>query len=259
MPRAPSEKMIEAEKLFNDGMSMVEIAKKLGVSDGTVRSWKNRYKWGDNSKKTKKANCNVAKKDNKKSATLQKKNRGGQPKNKNAAGNRGGAPKRNKNAERHGFFSKYLPEDALQIIEELEEKKAIDILWENIQLSYAAILRAQRIMYVKSQDEMIKEIKKIKKKKDETEVEWEFQFAWDRQATFLNAQAKAMSELRSLIRQYEEIATDEQKAKVAKIKAETERMKQDKNTSNDDLEENADDGFLEALNRTARDDWSDEE
>lgn len=224
MPRAPSEKVVEAEKLFNDGMAMVEIAKKLGVSDGTVRSWKNRYGWGDKSKKNKR---NVAKKGDKKSATLQKKNRGGQPQNKNAVGNKGGAPKRNKNAERHGFFSKYLPEDALQIIEELEEKKAIDILWENIQLSYAAILRAQRIMYVKSQDEMIKEIKKIKKKNDETEVEWEFQFAWDRQATFLNAQAKAMAELRSLIRQYEEIATEEQKAKVAKIKAETERMKQD--------------------------------
>ncbi len=52
MPRAPSEKMLEAEKLFNDGMAMVEIAKKLGVSDGTVRSWKNRYGWGDKSKKT---------------------------------------------------------------------------------------------------------------------------------------------------------------------------------------------------------------
>ena len=52
MPRAPSEKVTQAEKLFNDGMPMVEIAKKLGVSDGTVRSWKNRYGWGKNSKKT---------------------------------------------------------------------------------------------------------------------------------------------------------------------------------------------------------------
>ena len=42
MPRAPSEKVTQAEKLFNDGMAMVEIAKKLEVSDGTVRSWKNR-------------------------------------------------------------------------------------------------------------------------------------------------------------------------------------------------------------------------
>ena len=33
MPRAPSEKVTQAEKLFNDGMAMVEIAKKLEVSD----------------------------------------------------------------------------------------------------------------------------------------------------------------------------------------------------------------------------------
>ena len=59
MPRAPSEKVTQAEKLFNDGMAMVEIAKKLEVSDGTVRSWKNRYGWGKASKKNK---CNVAKK-----------------------------------------------------------------------------------------------------------------------------------------------------------------------------------------------------
>lgn len=77
MPRAPSEKVTQAEKLFNDGMAMVEIAKKLEVSDGTVRSWKNRYGWGKASKKNK---CNVAKKNEKKNATLQKKKRGGQPK-----------------------------------------------------------------------------------------------------------------------------------------------------------------------------------
>lgn len=83
MPRAPSEKMLEAEKLFNGGMAMVEIATKLGVSDGTVRSWKNRYGWGEKSKKTKR---NVAKKDSKKIATLQKKKRGGQPGNQNSKG-----------------------------------------------------------------------------------------------------------------------------------------------------------------------------
>lgn len=83
MPRAPSEKVIEAEKLFNDGMAMVEIAKRLGVSDGTVRSWKNRYGWGDKSKKNER---NVAKKDSEKSATLQKKKRGGQPGNRNSKG-----------------------------------------------------------------------------------------------------------------------------------------------------------------------------
>lgn len=84
MPRAPSEKVVEAEKLFNGGMAMVEIAKKLGVSDGTVRSWKSRYGWGAKSKKNKR---NVAKKDSKDTnATLQKKKRGGQPGNQNSKG-----------------------------------------------------------------------------------------------------------------------------------------------------------------------------
>lgn len=57
MPRAPSEKVTQAEKLFNDGMAMVEIAKKLEVSDGTVRSWKNRYGWGKSLKKKQVQRC----------------------------------------------------------------------------------------------------------------------------------------------------------------------------------------------------------
>jgi uncharacterized protein YjcR len=83
MPRAPSKDIAEAEKLFNNGIPMVEIAKKLGISDGTVRSWKNRYGWGKTSKKNK---CNVAKEKDKKNATLQKKKRGGQPGNQNSKG-----------------------------------------------------------------------------------------------------------------------------------------------------------------------------
>jgi uncharacterized protein YjcR len=83
MPRAPSEKMVEAEKLFKSGMAMVEIAKKLGVSDGTVRSWKNRLGWGTQSKKN---GRNVAKKETDENATLQKRKRGGQPGNQNSKG-----------------------------------------------------------------------------------------------------------------------------------------------------------------------------
>ncbi len=56
MARAPNKKAEEAKELYQNGMPLVEIAKKLKVSDGTVRSWKNRYNW-----------------DNKKSATLQEK------------------------------------------------------------------------------------------------------------------------------------------------------------------------------------------
>nr|WP_243157920.1 hypothetical protein [Clostridium beijerinckii] len=92
----------------------------------------------------------------------------------------------------------------------------------------AAILRAQNIMHVKNKDEMIKEVKKKKEaysdNGESNEIEYEFQFAWDRQATFLNAQSRAMAELRSLIKQYDEmlhknwdLATAEQKARIDKL------------------------------------------
>lgn len=138
MPRAPSEKVIEAEKLFNDGMAMVEIAKKLGVSDGTVRSWKNRYGWGDKSKKNK---CNVAKKDGKKSATLQKKKRGGQPKNQNAKGGSGNPnPKQRISpdaAVKHGgytpVFMDVLDEDEQELVATIPEDTELQLM-EQIQL-----------------------------------------------------------------------------------------------------------------------------
>lgn len=37
----------QAEQLFSQGMPLVKIAEQLGVSPGTVRSWKSRYKWGE--------------------------------------------------------------------------------------------------------------------------------------------------------------------------------------------------------------------
>lgn len=135
MPRAPSEKMIEAEKLFNDGIAMVEIAKKLGVSDGTVRSWKNRYGWGDKSKKNKR---NVAKKENKKSATLQKKKKGGQPGNKNAKGGSGNPnPNPLPDVTKHGgyvpVFMDALGEDEQELVATVPEDTELQLM-EQIQL-----------------------------------------------------------------------------------------------------------------------------
>lgn len=245
MPRAPNEEtrrlQEEAKKLFLGGMKLIDISKKLDKPDGTIRRWKSECNWdnksaGNNKKKESersvKGKANV------------RKGKGGQPGNKNAKGH--GAPKGSRNAETHGFFTKHLPKETMDIISEIEKKDPTDILFENIQICYAAILRAQKIMYVENKDEMIKEIKKVKTKSNETnagsssekEVEWEFQFAWDRQASFLTAQSRAMAELRSLIRQYEDNATEEQMERIAKIKAETTRIKKEsEGKTNDTVEE----------------------
>lgn len=182
MPRAPSEKVIEAEKLFNDGMAMVEIAKKLGVSDGTVRSWKNRYGWGDKSKKNK---CNVAKKESKKNATLQKKKRGGQPGNQNAKGSKGGsgaAPLRNKNAETHGAYSKVywdsLDEDEMDLIDNMDDAEEQQLI---MQLHMFSIRERRFMRSIKKYRELeeekhglaVKAVSKTKKIEDITDIEGE--------------------------------------------------------------------------------------
>lgn len=63
MPREPDKRVDMAYKLYKDGSKLVDIAKQLEVAEGTVRSWKNRYKWDEGNKRNvAKEKCNVAKK-----------------------------------------------------------------------------------------------------------------------------------------------------------------------------------------------------
>lgn len=244
LARSPNEQASKAHELYNKGMKLVEIANQLNLPPGTVRRWKSTYKW-DSERSEKKSERSVRKK-------------GGQLNNKNAVGNRGGAaPLRNNNAVKHGLFEKYLPQETLDIVSNMT-LNPLDILWDQIQIAYAAIVRAQNIMFVKDKDEMIKELKKKKSYSSEMseseEKEWEFQFAWDRQATFMNAQARAQSELRSLIKQYDEmlhsnweLATEEQRLRVDKLKLDIKSQTGDNNGS-DGIQD-----FLKATNPTQED------
>ncbi|EQH17157.1 hypothetical protein BGU23_05055 [Clostridioides difficile] len=191
-------------------MKQKEISAKYDISLNTLKSWIKRYNWASEKKKG-----------------APKNKRGAPIGNKNATG-----PPGNKNAEKFGFFSKYLPEETRELIQEISIKDKFDILWEQITIQYAAIIRAQKIMYVKDKEEMIKELKKHESTENGEKIEYEFQFAWDRQASFLNAQSRAMSELRSLIKQYDEmihkdwnLATEEQKNRVEKLKCEVDNLK----------------------------------
>lgn len=233
MARARSPNRDKAKEMYLDSngeMKLKDIAEVLGVLDTQVRKWKSTDKWDNELKGTlpkEKRNVTNQKNSQKFSKT---RNRSGNPNPTYKF------PKHNSCAEKHGFFSKYLPEETLELIEEIKEKDKLDILWENITIQYAAIIRAQRIMFVESKEEMIKELKKEKDSDTSTEREYEFQFAWDRQATFLNAQSRAMSELRSLIKQYDELinsglGTEEQKLRIEKLKVDIEKSKGNKNAN----------------------------
>jgi Uncharacterized conserved protein len=161
------------------------------------------------------------------------KNKKGAPyNNKNAKGH--GAPAKNKNAETHGFFSKIFPPETIEIVEDIMVKDPLDMLWENIIIQYTAIARSQRIMSVKNQKDLTKVLKREKESTGETsgswEKEYELQFAWDKQATFLQAQSRAMKTLESMIKQYDELlksnlATEEQKLRIEKLRAEVVKVK----------------------------------
>ena len=213
MARAPDPRIEQAKAMYLEGEKLVEIASQLNLPEGTVRRWKCTHKW-DNERS------------DKKSERSRKRKRGAQPGNKNSSG----GPPGNKKAEKFGFFSKYLPEETVSIIQEMPTDP-LDVLWDQIQIAYAAIIRAQQIMYVRDRDD--KTIEKIEHKVGNVIGErWEVQHVWDKQGKFLQAQARAQSELRSLIKQYDELlhkrwdlASDEQKARIAQIKAQTDKLK----------------------------------
>lgn len=221
MPKAKNAKADEALALYRQGFKLVEIAKRLELPEGTVRRWKSTYKWSEReSKRSEKANV---------------RKRGGQPGNHNATG-----PPGNQHALKHGLFSRYLPQETMEILQITESSDPIDLLWMQIQIAFAAIIRAQNIAYVKDRDD--KTVEKVEEKYGKVDGErWEVQQAWDKQAAFMTAQARAQSELRGLIKQYEALLEARGKAdhpewaaRLEKIKAETARLQKADTDSCDD-------------------------
>lgn len=124
--------------------------------------------------------------------------------NTNAVGNNGGAPERNSNAEKHGLFKKFLPDESLEIFDSIEKETPLDLQWNMIKVQYTAIIRAQKIMYVADHEDHSTTQIGFTEGKTSGET-WQVQYAWDKQATFLTAQSRAIAELRSSIRNYLEL------------------------------------------------------
>ena len=235
MARVPDKRIEHAKVMYLKGQKLVEIASQLNLPEGTVRRWKCTHKW-DSERSDKKSERSERKK-------------GGQPGNKNATG----GPPGNKNAEKYGFFSKYLPEETREIFNAIEAADPLDLLWHQIQIAYAAIIRAQRIAYVKDQQD--KTIEKVEEKKGKIIGErWEVQQAWDKQNEFLKAQARAQSELRAMIKQYDEmlhknwdLATEEQRRRIELMKVQAEEASSTSTEAVEDWIMAVTDGDLEEI------------
>ena len=202
------DKAFEIYSESNGNIELIEIAERLGVSAGTVRGWKSKDKWEPKIKGT-----------FQKKNTERSKNPRGAPKgSKNALGH--GAPKGNTNALKHGLFAKYLPQEVYEIAQELSDKQPIDILWENITLTYANLLHAQRILFVQD----VEDSNTFVTSEGKAGVGYEHHTAWDKQGKALAAIARAQSELKGMIKTYDELTrsplvTEEQRLRIDNLKA----------------------------------------
>lgn len=216
------------QKLYENGESFDGIFNKYGVAINTVKYWVYKHKW--------------KRKNHIKKPTKTKRKMNGFCVGK----------LQNTNAVKHGLFAKYLPKETLELVGAIETMSPLDILWENICLKYAAIIRSQQIMYVKDTNDATK---RITVDGSETTV-CQYKEAYEKQASFLMAQSRAMGTLMNLIKQYEEmcngkLATEEQRLRIEKLK---------KEIAKDDSQETLmeDDGFTKAIENATKEVWRDD-
>lgn len=230
-------------------ISLADLATKHDVKLGTLKSRKSREKWQKGATEDA-TNSEVDATISKEDATEKKPKRSerypnGHPGNKNPVKQ---FTERNQAARKHGLFSRYIPQETLELMGMLDEKTPSDLIWDQIQIQYAAIIRSQSIMFVTSKDEMIKELKKFKPGQFGDEEEYNFQFAWERQAQFLNAQSRAISELRNSINQFIRLADedDERRLKLEQMQLNIDKTRAEIDALNED---NGDDNTMEIVIR----------
>lgn len=267
MARAPNEKVEQAKSLYDKGLKLIEISSQLNVPEGTVRSWKNRYHWDCNVAKEK---CNVAKK------------RGGQPKNKNAVGNTGGAaPPENKNALKTGEFETLffdcLEPDEQKLIQTVQPDKE-QLLLQEIQLltvrERRMLKRIEALKHLESspiQEEEPKAGKKgtetertpagmsVTKYKSGTEkgkptLLREYEGILGQIQSIEDALTRVQARRQRAIEALHKFGYDDAHLELETMKFELELLKQDGQN-----EEEADDGFLDAMNAAAESVWGDED
>lgn len=195
------------QRAYENGATFKEIFERYKISIKTIKRWADKYKW-------------VSKKCPEKMSETKRKV------DKTCIGKL-----QNTNAIKHGLFAKYFPEETLELIGAIETMSPIDILWENICIKYAAIIRSQKIMFVRDNDDFTERITG----EGSRGTTYQYTEAYDKQASFLMAQSRAMGTLMNLIKQYEEmcnsgLATEEQKLRIEKLKKEINHGDDDKIT-----------------------------
>ena len=200
------------------GMKYKDIANKHGVSLDTVKNWKRR-KWP---KVTPKHDPKTKSKGSE--SVKRTENRGG--------------PERHQKTTTHGLYSKWLPDEIKEIIG-VTPTDPLDLLWTNIELQNAKIIRSFKLQAVKDRNDVTK---RVISSTDGAEV-YSYKEAFEKDNAFLQGLSRAMGTLSNMIGQYEkmlaergEMATALQQARLEEIQINVKRRKAEIEKIRSDLE-----------------------
>ena len=230
MARAPDARAEQAKELFLSGKKLIEISEALGVPEGTVRSWKNRYGWESNANATlQKPKRNVAKR------------KGGQPGNKNAV----------TTGEFETLFFDTLEPDERQLIGMIQPDKE-QLLLQEIQL----LTVRERRMLKRIEDLRDCDFTTVKKKKGTEKDKWidlkEDQAVLGQIQSIEDALTRVQGRKQRAIESLHKFGFDDARLEIELMKTELAALKLGGQET--ELE---DDGFLGALNAEAGELWGD--
>ena len=293
LARAPNEKVDKAKKLYLKGEKLIDIANELELPEGTVRRWKKTYQW--DSERSEKNSERSVKTSVKKKKTVAKEVKHVMENTELTDKQRlfclhyikcFNATKAYQKAYECSYevaaSASYRMLDNVRIRNEIQHLKQnryqreflseADIFQKYMDIAFADItdfldFGTEEVpvmtLYgpVKIKDPETGEEKTLTKTinvvhfKPSNEVDGsilsEVKQGKDGASIKLADRMKALEWLSK----HMNIATDEQKARIEQIHAQTELLKA--KAQADDIEEAADDGFIEALKGTAADDWED--
>lgn len=252
MARAPDPRIEQARAMCLKGMKLVEIASQLNLPEGTVRSWKNRYKW----------DCNVAKE----KRNVAKRKKGGQPGNQNATG-----PPENKNAVKTGefetlFFDTLNPEEK-QLAAMVQPDKE-QLLLQEIKLltvrEHRMLKRIESLQQLEEQESAagsdeenippgisVTEYSSGIEKGKPTELK-KYEGILGQIQAIEDALTRVQARQQKAIETLHKFGYDDARLELETMRFEFELLKQDGQS-----EDTGDDGFLDAMNASAESVWGD--
>lgn len=259
MARAPDKRIEQAKGMYLKGMKLVEIASQLNLPEGTVRRWKSTHRW-DNERS------------DKKSERSDKKKRGGQPGNQNATG-----PPGNKNAVKTGEFEALffdcLEPDEQKLIQTVRPDKE-QLLLQEIQLLTVRERRmlkrieSLKLLEQSSNPEEVQEDDELEKappgmsvtkyksgmEKGKPTLLREYEGILGQIQSIEDALTRVQARRQRAIEALHKFGYDDAHLELETMKFELELLKQDGQNEDD-----TDDGFLEAMNASAKNVWGDED